>query len=255
MTNGLANWAGSDVYESDRALGEYLLFHYGSKDEQFPWASGPLDALGFPRRSVDELIDKKSLIISALDLGCAVGGSSFVLSAIAQKVLGIDYSKTFINACQTILRDGKLIYQYHEEGKSWKDGQVNIENIPSNLTFEIGDACNLREDLGKFDLVHAANLLCRLPDPLEFLKRLPDLVIPGGQLILTTPFTWLEEFTPKEKWLDGGGSAILLKEFLCQGFDLELEKDLPFLIREHRRKFQYSMALGMRWRRKKDAIS
>ena len=55
----------------------------------------------------------------------------------------------------------------------------------------------LEEDLGSFDLVHAANLLCRLPNPQAFLDRLNELVAPGGQLLLTTPFTWLEDFTPK----------------------------------------------------------
>ena len=77
-----------------------------------------------------------------------------------------------------------------------------------------------------------------------------DLVNPGGQLILTTPFTWLAEFTSPEKWLEEGDSASALKNILEEHFVLEMEKNLPFLIREHRRKFQYSLALGMRWKRK-----
>ena len=247
----MANEGASQVYESDRSLGEYLLFHYGSDDEQFPWQEGPGEALGFPRRSVEELIDWESSIGSALDLGCAVGKSSFVLSEIAQEVVGIDFSKSFIGAAQSILQNGKLCYQYHEEGTRWKEGVVTIEHIPQNLTFEVGDACNLREDMKPFDLLHAANLLCRLPDPMSLLTRLPDLVVPGGQLILTTPFTWLEEFTPREKWLNGEESGHDLIKVLNQSFDLELEKNLPFLIREHRRKFQYTVALGMRWRRRK----
>jgi hypothetical protein len=79
---------------------------------------------------------------------------------------------------------------------------------------------------------------------------LTELVSPGGQLLLTTPFTWLEEFTPREHWLGVGDSASALKNILQESFDLEVEKNLPFLIREHRRKFQYTVALGMRWRRK-----
>ena len=31
--------------------------------------------------------------------------------------------------------------------------------------FEVGDACDLSPAWGYFDIVHAANLLCRLPDP------------------------------------------------------------------------------------------
>ena len=39
----------------------------------------------------------------------------------------------------------------------------------------------------------------------ELQRRLPELVRTGGQLLLTTPFTWLEEFTPIEKWIGGKG--------------------------------------------------
>ena len=238
------------IYETDRSLGEYLLFHYGRNDIQFPWAEGPLDALEFPRRSVEELVDSESSVYSALDLGCSVGRSSFILTELSKDVLGIDFSKSFIDAANLLLQEGKMFFQYHEEGSCWKEGLIEIDKRPTNLTFEVGDACNLRNDLQSFDLVHAANLLCRLQDPMKLIKRLPNLVAPGGQLLLTTPFTWLEEFTPREKWINGKDSATALCDLLSDSFDLEFEKDLPFLIREHRRKFQYTIALGTRWRRK-----
>jgi hypothetical protein len=39
-----------------------------------------------------------------------------------------------------------------------------------------GDACNLPSTLQQFDAVLAANLLCRLPDPMLLINRLPTLV-------------------------------------------------------------------------------
>ena len=247
---GMESMSAGQVYESDRSLGEYLLFHYGSDVQQFPWENGPKDALHFPTRSVLELVDQDSEISSALDLGCAVGRSSFVLAEFSKRVLGIDYSKSFIGAAQTILEEGRLDYQFHEEGTHWVSSSAWMNQPPDHISFEVGDACELRSDIGEFDLVHAANLLCRLPDPMALLSRLPELVQPGGQLLLTTPLTWLEDFTPREKWLGDGDSASALKNILQDSFDLEVEKNLPFLIREHRRKFQYTVALGMRWRRK-----
>jgi len=209
-----------------------------------------LDALDFPRRTVEELIDLTSSIENALDAGCAVGRSSFVLAELADSVLGVDYSSSFIDAAKAISESGELNYEYHEEADRWKKGKAIIDKIPDNLQFEVGDACNLRDDLGSFDLVHAANLLCRLPEPQAFLARLTELVSPGGQLLLTTPFTWLEEFTPQERWIKGEDCASSLKQILNPFFELEYEKNMPFLLREHKRKFQYTMALGMRWRRK-----
>ena len=37
-------------YETDKALSEYLLFHYGKPDEVLPWELGPTDALDYPVR-------------------------------------------------------------------------------------------------------------------------------------------------------------------------------------------------------------
>lgn len=67
----------------------------------------------------------------------------------------------------------------------------------ARCSFEQGDACDLRHDLGSFGCVLAANLICRLHSPFDFLRRLIDLVAPGGVLVITSPYTWLEDFTDK----------------------------------------------------------
>jgi SAM-dependent methyltransferase len=123
----------------------------------------------------------------------------------------------------------------------------------SRIRFQVADACELDSSLGPFDVVHAANLLCRLPDPRALLSQLPDLVRPGGQLLLATPFTWLDEFTPSCNWLGKGeGDSFQdLKLMISNDFELQFEIDIPFLIREHERKFQYGISLGTRWRRKR----
>ena len=108
---------------------------------------------------------------------------------------------------------------------------------------------NLPTSIENFDLVHAANLICRLPKPRKFLDRLPNLVKEGGYLLLATPFTWLEEYTPRSEWIGSGNSKEILEHILRPWFKLEYEEDLPFLIREHRRKYQYSVSWGSRWRR------
>jgi hypothetical protein len=66
-----------------------------------------------------------------------------------------------------------------------------------------GDACALPPGLGTFDAVLAANLLCRVPDPLACLQGIADALNPGGVLVLTSPFTWMEDYTAKCKWLGG----------------------------------------------------
>jgi hypothetical protein len=77
-----------NIYETRRLLDEYLLFHYGTPAEVLPWENGPRDALGFPVRTVMELIDlpRTPCEAVALDLGCAVGRSSFELATFGVKV-------------------------------------------------------------------------------------------------------------------------------------------------------------------------
>ena len=246
-----------NIYESDRLVREYLLFHYGTADEILPWASGPRAALGFAERCVGELLDTTALPpdARALDVGCAVGRSTFELSRHCREVTGIDYSRAFIDAAETVRVHGAIDYEYVIEGEHMARAAAVVpdDTDPSRVSFEVGDAVALREDLGTFDVVLAANLLCRLPDPHRFLARLPSLVRSGGQLLLTTPFTWLEDYTPREHWIGGRGdatSADALTELLSPHFELRFQKDLPFLIREHARKFQWSVAWGTRWVRK-----
>lgn len=237
-------------YETGRLLDEYLLFHYGSDEEVLPWSFGPVEALGFARRSVSALLDAALLPdrARALDLGCAVGRSCYVLAAHCAAVIGIDFSRSFIQAAEAIRREGSLDYARAEEGAARTRLRAcrPTEGDAARIRFEQGDAMNLRGDLGSFDVVHAANLLCRLSDPGKLLACLPSLLRPGGQLLLTTPCTWLEEYTPAENW-PRGSTFDWLREQLGAHFALAHRADLPFLIREHARKFQWSVALGTRW--------
>lgn len=119
----------------------------------------------------------------------------------------------------------------------------------SRVEFMQADAMHLPADLGSFDRVHAANLLCRLSDPVLLLNRFGDLVAKGGELVLATPCTWLETYTPRENWprLD---TFDWLREYLSETFDLRFEGDEPFLIRETARKFQWTRSMVTVWKRR-----
>lgn len=239
-----------NIYETRRLLDEYLLFHYGAPHEMLPWEQGPSSALGFAVRTVTELADFSLKPATALDLGCAVGRSSFELAKHSQSVIGIDYSHSFVDAAKALITS-ELPYQRLDEASAMTEliAKAPADSPRERVQFEQGDAMHLRSGLGSFHLVHAANLLCRLTDPQLLIQRLPDLVKQGGQLLLTTPCTWLEEFTPRGNWPQGS-TRDWLKSVLSEHFDLALEKDLPFLIREHARKYQWSVALGTRWIRR-----
>ncbi|MDQ8194827.1 putative 4-mercaptohistidine N1-methyltransferase [Coraliomargarita sp. SDUM461004] len=246
----------NNPYESDELLQQYLVFHYGTGAQQFPYVFGGSDALHFPVRCVVEGVDWAAQMPSgarALDLGCSVGRSSFELARHCQEVVGIDYSQAFIDAANRMASEGRHAARRLDEGSATT--QLMLEVAPevdrSRVHFEQGDAQRIRADIGQFDVVIACNLICRLPEPVRLLQRLPELIKPGGQLFITTPFTWLEEYTPSANWLGEGAqdSFAGLRRALEPAFALDAQWDMPFLIREHARKFQYSIAQASRWRR------
>jgi len=246
----------TNPYETDKLLGEYLLFHYGEPAEILPYEFGPRDALDFPARCARVCLDGVDLPPNAraLDIGCAVGRASFELVRHCNDVIGIDFSQRFIDAANALKQSGELEYLHLEEGARYTKSRAKIsaEIDRSRVRFETGDAMNLRNDLGIFDIVLAANLLCRLPEPAKFLAHLPGLTKPGSHLVFTTPCTWLEEFTPRRHWLCDEHSTTLdgLHRHLDPHFSLQRAFDLPFLIREHARKFQWTVARASVWIRR-----
>lgn len=242
----------SAFYESDKLLSEYLLFHFGTPEEILPptraWPAGMVEALDFAKRTPARF--SEGYVNRGLDLGCAVGRSTFEMSLTCDEVIGIDFSHAFVRAAEALRQGATLSYERREEADLTTPLQVDLaDNYQvAKLCFLQGDAMDLPDNLGSFDRVHAANLLCRLPEPQRLLDRLSSLVNPGGELVLATPCTWLEEFTPSSNW-PTSGTFEWLKSKLTPDFKLLRQLDEPFLIRETARKFQWSTSLVTVWRR------
>lgn len=283
------------MYEDKATLHKYLLFHYGSTAESFPFDFGPKQALHFPQRTVasaDQFLRSCAACngmeatpkpTRALDLGCSVGGSSFELAKRFSSVLGIDFSETFIDAAKRLAAGESIAYNRIDEGEitTRLTAQApKLNQVYSTPQFAHADACNLpqqilAEPMENFDLVHAANLLCRLPKPAKLLERLPKLVKTGGLLVLATPASWLEEYTPKSEWTGGRlcpssttntsttlpeitkkeastkttakNTMAYLQEYLQAHFQLLHTEDCPFLLREHARSYQWGVSLLSIW--------
>lgn len=247
----------SGFYESDDAVAQYILFHYGTPEQICPLLPEARAACGFPTRCVSESIKHLDLRRRnrALDLGCAVGRSSFELARHFDDVLGIDFSSRFVAEAQQVLQapGAHAMVRLPREGTLVDEIKLELPaKLPAGkIAFEQGDACNLPPHIGTFDLVLMANLIDRLPDPAKCLARLPGLIDTGGWLVITSPYTWLEEYTPRDKWLEQGhGTLAGLRAHLGTDFTEHKVFDLPFLIREHRRKFQWSIAEVSLWQKR-----
>ena len=251
----------SGYYESERAAAEYLLFHYGARGLKPPPGWTLRGALQFPARCVSRCLVAARLPANArgLDLGCAVGAGSFELARHCGEVIGVDASRHFIAIANRLRRLGSVGFRSAEEGELTRPRRAVV---PAGIDrrrvkFEVGDAARLRGDLGQFDVVMLANLIDRMVAPMKCLERLPALVRPGGQLILASPYTWLRDCTPRRHWLGGfhrDGRPVktfeTLKRALAPDFKLARQLDLPFLLREHARKYQLGISQAAVWFRR-----
>lgn len=246
---------GGATYETEAMLNQYLLMHYGSEADIWGNASTPPQfkpaIVHLPLKCAELVQHFATEKNRALDLGCAVGRSTFELARHFGEVVGIDYSHDFIVAAETLRHTGALTYQRKDSGAQSTAliARVDATIDRSRVRFEQGDACALPLHIRGFDAVLMANVLCRLPDPAAALERMQGtnaLVAPGGILVMTTPFSWLEHYTPCERWMDGVEAiAAVLSEF-----ELLHTEELPFMIREHARKFEYIITLASVWKRR-----
>jgi len=106
-------------------------------------------------------------------------------------------------------------------------------------------------------VVFAGNLIDRLYEPAMFLNDIQGRILSGGLLVLTSPYTWLEEYTDKSNWLGGVkvngenfSTLDALKQQLADSFDFEEAVDVPFVIRETARKHQHTVAQMTIWRKR-----
>ena len=242
--------SGSQVYETKRAVDEYLLFHYGGASDNMPYDFGPKEALAFPTRLADLCSSLGGGKQRALDIGCSVGGSAFELSRHFDRVVGIDFSQHFVDAANDMKVNGTRGFSMLKQGTMFVQRVAHVpEGIDrQRVEFQQGDACNLDPALGQFDVILASNLLCRLPSPRQFMDKISSFLKPGGHLVLVSPYSWLEEYTKTTEWFgaqDNVDSFTALTSYIDDKklpLVLKHTQDISFLIREHERKFQYGVS-------------
>lgn len=241
-------------YETDILAAQYCDAHYG--EEHFGVPNAPAACAGICL----ELMEGRTKG-HALDLGCALGRSSFELARGGfRQVTGLDFSGRFIRMATRMREEGSLHYALPEEGEIVSPRRISLaglglEHARRRVDFRQADACDLPEGFNGYDLVLAANLIDRLHSPRRLLSSIHGRINPGGILVITSPYTWLEEYTRKEQWLGGyleGGEPVWslegLGELLAPRFRMLGEpRPLPFVIRETRRKFQHSIAELTSW--------
>ncbi|HNQ05204.1 MAG TPA: putative 4-mercaptohistidine N1-methyltransferase [Thiobacillaceae bacterium] len=244
------------VYESDAQLAQYCEFHYGP--EYLGVGNFPATCAHLCLRAMDGRPARR-----ALDLGCAVGRASFELARGFDHVDGVDACARFIRLARSLQAGARVSHVVPGEGELGSRRTVHLRQLGltqtrARVAFQHGDACALAPGLDAYDLILAANLIDRLRCPRRLLGQIHARLRQGGLLILTSPYTWLTAFTPKEEWLGGflrQGRAVHglqgLHEVLDAHFlSLGEPRQIPFVIRETARKYQHTLAEMSIWEKR-----
>lgn len=242
-------------YETDAMVSQYLDFQYGPRY---------FGVDNYAESLVKMALNYTTSHAEALDIGCATGRASFELARHFERVTGMDYSARFIDVALQLTSGEDFRYVVPQEGDLVEYRQVRLKDfglesdLAQRIQFVQGDACNLKPQPARYDLVLASNLIDRLRQPARFLQDVTPMLRPGGILLLSSPYTWLEAYTPKENWLGGireNGEALTtlqaLQRLLAADFELlDTPQEMPFVIRETARKFQHTLAQVTVWRKR-----
>jgi 5-histidylcysteine sulfoxide synthase/putative 4-mercaptohistidine N1-methyltranferase len=254
-------------YETDELVCQYIEFHYGQSyfnidNYNKVCASEVIKFLGINNNNNKKQFEK------AIDIGCSVGRFTFELARYCDSILGIDLSARFIQVCYNV-RDyeNSLPYVIPIEGDLKEYKKINPTEIRNELgisdddcnkiNFLQKDACNLPlSEYNGYDLIFCGNLIDRLSDPKLFIETIHERIVLNGLLVITSPYTWIEEYTKKDNWI--GGKKVdgedetgiqRLETILSVHFKLIHTKDIEFVIRETKRKFQHTVSEMTIWQK------
>jgi len=245
----------SNPYTTDSIISQYC---------HFSWGENGLGVKNYPAVCAEMALNymQKKPKRKAFDIGCAIGRSTFELARGFDEVIGVDFSARFIQEAQKMKEECILRYVMPTEGELESFHEVKLSDLGLDkealkVAFWQADACNLKPIFRDFDLIFAGNLIDRLYDPKKFLESMVSRLNEKGLLILTSPYTWQEESTAKEKWIGGykrDGESVTtlqgLKEILEDDFRLLDIQDVPFVIQETARKHQHTIAQMTVWEKK-----
>jgi len=244
-------------YETDQLISQYLEFQYGAEYFNVPNFAKSLVELAQPHF-------KHLATHKALDIGCATGRASFELARYFDQVNGLDFSARFIQQAVQLAQGETLRYTLPVEGelldyKACHLKELGLDAYANRVDFFQADACNLKAHFSGYDFILAANLIDRLHHPKDFLAEIHTRLTLGGILMLSSPYTWLEEHTAHSEWLggfkkDGENLNTLdgITELLQEHFEMLAEpQEVAFVIRETVRKYQHTLSQVTLWKRVK----
>ncbi|MES9880735.1 MAG: methyltransferase domain-containing protein, partial [Sedimenticola sp.] len=140
-----------------------------------------------------------------IDIGCAVGRSSFELAANGdQLVLGVDTNFSMLHLAQGVLADNRVRYPRRRTGIVYDRQEFEVKfDHARQVDFWACDGLALPFADNSFGLAVGLHVLDSVSSPRELLESIGRVLQPGGSTIIATPYDWSAVVTPIEAWIGG----------------------------------------------------
>jgi SAM-dependent methyltransferase/uncharacterized protein YbaR (Trm112 family) len=215
-------------------LSIYLDSHWGDHAEP-PADDGGLAAI----------IDRLALlprVSLAVELGCSVGRVVAELARRAEHVVGLDLQFGAVRRARRILDGERLPYNRRIIGRRYMTARVSAgDRAAPGVTLLCGDALDPPLIPRSYDRVVALNLLDSISNPRQLLTVMDALCATGGELILSSPYTWKSSVMADADRLGDFDPAAAVRAILRDGTELmaryaiEDEAELPWTLRRDAR--------------------
>lgn len=224
-------------------LSIYLDAHYG--DRATPPPAGP--GAPFPAFGLEALVSKlraraAAPVGLAVELGCSVGRGVAELARGAALCVGVDLHLGALRRARRLLRGQELRYGRRVIGRHYRPAiaAAGALRTPS-AAFLCADALDPPLVPGAAGRACALGVLDSVRWPGQLLSVLDGLLCPGGELLLSSPYSWQSGVVDEAGRLGGEDPAGDLRARLAAGaaleapYVLEDEAELPWWLRRDER--------------------
>lgn len=218
-------------------LSIYLDAHWGDRAE-------PSEGFG-GQPLVDAIAARASERVElAVELGCSVGRITAELAAGADHVVGLDLQFGAVRRARRILDGERVAYGRRIAGRHYAPASITAGDRsvpPGRRTLVCGDALDPPLIPAMFGRVVALNLLDSVANPRRLLAVVDGLCARGGELILSSPYSWQSSVMHDAERFGGGDPAAELVRILRTGdrlgarYEIEAEADVAWTLRRDAR--------------------
>jgi len=143
-----------------------------------------------------------------LEAGCGPGAFLHAAAPLFPAgVVGLDLRLGVLRLARRLADRGEAVVAFRTEGRRVEPLRVSLPSssrAPAESVHLVqGDVLAPPFEAESFPAVAALSLLDTVPDPVVALGQLDALLVPGGLLLLASPWSWEAHVTPPAAWWSG----------------------------------------------------